>query len=222
MDNDEIVGQSAVAEDTQADFEVRLRKDLQKEYDSRLENEVLKISHRMQEENKKVIAEALENYRKQMVPPTENDIQKLLDQEYVEFKVKLRVPSKGGEERYVDKTFTIKELPQKLEKKILKRAKDVMVPFSQDIAALSFKVLEGDASEKLVQLMNTFEPFLDLMCDICAIVLNPYDEEEDIDTEWVKENVSSTRIFKILNAQFEVNKMRDFFSLLFQGSKLLR
>jgi hypothetical protein len=117
------------------------------------------------------------------------------------------------------KTFTIVELPHSVEKKILKRIKTILVPFASDLSAISMELLEGDAAKKIVQLMNTFEPVLDAMVALCTICLNPFDEEEDIDEAWVATHLSSTRIVKIVTAQLEVNRWRDFFSLLFRSTK---
>jgi hypothetical protein len=211
----------------QVEIEVRLREKLQAEYQTRLESEILKISQKLQEENQVVIKTALEEYRKAMTPPTEKDVQKLLDQEYVEFKIKLRLPIKNGpnedsDSKYQEKTFVIAELPQRVEKRIFKKIKDILVPFSSELGALTFNMLEGDAAKKVVQLMNTFEPVLNVLGSIAAICLNPYEDDEDITEEYVVENISSTRIVKIIMAQLEANHMRDFSSLLFQGSKLLK
>ena len=62
---------------------------------------------------------------------------------------------------------------------------------------------------------------LDVMIGVCAICLNPFDEDEEITEDWVRKNLSATRIVKIVTAQVEANKMRDFFSLLFRNTKLL-
>jgi len=208
-------------EEKKEDIEVRLREELQKEYDTRLEAEINRISAQLKEQNQKVVAEALERYRVEMAPPSQDDVQKLLDQEYVEFKVKVRVPKEEGEGTR-EHEFTISELPQNVERKILKKIKSVLIPFSSDLAGISMNLLEGDAAKKIVQIMNTFEPLLDTMSGIAAIVLNPDDELDWLDEGWVRENLSSTRIVRIVTAQLEANHIRDFFSLVFQGSKLLR
>jgi hypothetical protein len=213
---------AVVAEETREELEQRIRAELEPkiiaekeaEYTSRLEVEINKISARLQEDNVKIVTEAIEKYKKELAPPSEQDMQKLLTQEYAEFKVDIRVKGEI-------KVFTIQELPQKVEKKIFKKIKDVLVPFSSELAALSMNMLEGDASKKIVQIMNTFEPMLDVMAGVAAICLNPYGEDEEITEDWVKDNLSSTRIAKIVTAQLEANKMRDFFSLLFRGSKVL-
>lgn len=197
------------------EVETKLRSTLQVEYDTRLHQEIKTISLRMQEENQKIVSEAVERIRKEMQPPSEKDIQKLLDQEYLEYTIE--IPFKNEKRKFV-----IRELPHAVEKKIYKKVTDMLVPLASEIASLSINLLEGDATTKVTKLMVTFQPLLDVMVGVCAVILNPFGDDEDVDEEWVRDNVSSTRIVKIITAQIDCNKMRDFFSLLFQGSKLLK
>lgn len=213
MDDEEKAVGTDVAEEKEVDIEARIRVKLQEEYSSRLEVEIQKISGEMQKENKKIVEEAIERFRKEMAPPSEQDIQKLLSQEYVEFTVEVK--SSQGKSR----TFTIREVPIDVEKKILKKVKNILVPFASDLSALSMNLLEGDATKKIVQLMNTFEPMLDVAIGVCTICLNPFEEDEEVDEDWVRKNLGATRIVKIISAQMEANKMRDFFSLLFHSIK---
>lgn len=189
------------------------RATLEAEFDKRLTDKVREVSDQMQKENTKVVQEAIEKFRKEMAPPSEKDIQQLLEQEYIEFKVE--VPYKGEK-----RVFTLKELPHAVEKRIFKKIKTILVPFASDLAAISLNLLQGDAAKKIVDMMNTFEPLLDCLVGICAICLNPFDEDKNITEEWVAENISSTRIVQIITAQVQCNRIRDFFSLVFQGSKL--
>jgi hypothetical protein len=203
--------------------EKKVREDLEEEYNSRLEVQLKEITQKLTENNQKVVTEAIEKFRKEMAPPSEEDVQKLLSQEYSEYKVEVRIRAgKGEAQTNQTRTFTIQELPQKVEKKIYRKIKEVLVPVAQDLAALSMDLLKGDAATKIVHLMNTFEPVLDVMVGIATICLNPYGEEEGVTEDWVATNLSATRIVKIVTAQVECNKMRDFFSLLFRGSKLMR
>ncbi len=196
------------------ELEQKIRTKLEEEYQSRLQTEVSQISQKMIEENKKILETTIERFRKEMVPPSEQDIQKLLEQEYVEFTIEVKIKKEM-------KTFTIREVPVEVEKRIYKKVKQVLIPFSAELSALSLNILEGDAGKKVVQLMNAFEPMLDVMIGVCAICLNPFEEDDEIDEGWVRKNLSSTRIVKIVTAQVEANKMRDFFSLLFRNTKLL-
>lgn len=166
----------------------------------------------LREENTKAIDAAIKDIREKMAPPKPEDIQKLLDQEILEFNIDL--PGKNGSEK---KTFVIRELPQKVEKKIIKVAKTKLVPIAQELSSLTMNLLEGDAAKKIIDLMNAFEPVLDVVTEVCAIVLNPYGDEKDIDVDWVQEHLSTQKIGTIVMAQFECNRLRDFFLLLSRG-----
>ena len=201
-------------EQTELELEQKIRAKLEEEYQTRLQTEVTQISQKMIEENKKILETTIERFRKEMIPPSEQDIQKLLEQEYLEFTIDVKTKKEL-------KHFTIRELPVEVEKKIYKKVKAILVPFSSELSALSLNILEGDAGKKVVQLMNAFEPMLDVMIGVCTICLNPFEEDDEITEEWVRKNLGSTRIVKIVTAQVEANKMRDFFSLLFRNTKLL-
>lgn len=205
----------SIAVETQEQEELDLRTKLEKEYESRLQVEVNKISQQMIVENKKVVEAAIERFRKEMAPPSEQDIQKLLEQEYVEFSFEIHTGKDAT------KHFTIRELPIEVEKKILKKVKTILVPFATELTGISMNLLEGDAAKKIIQLMNTFEPLLDVAVSVCTLSLNPFGEDEEVNEDWVRAHLSSTRIVKIVSAQMEANKMRDFFSLLFRNTKRL-
>lgn len=212
---------TVISEDDRVEIEKRIRVELEAEYNTRLDSAVNKISQQMQQENKRVVEEALERYRKEMAPPSTEDVQKLLSQEYVEFKMEVHIPQSADSPAHI-KEFVIQELPQKIERKIFKRVKDILLPFSEDLGALSIHLLEGDVSSKIIKIMNTFEPAFETMVAVSCICLNPYEEDKEVTEEWVRDHLSSTRILRVVMAQFEVNHMRDFFSLLFQGSTLLK
>jgi hypothetical protein len=198
-------------------LEAKLRAQFEVDYQKRLEAQIVEISKQMTAENQKIVQEAIERFRKEMLPPNEQDIKKLVDQEYME--VTFEIPSgRKGKEK---KTFVIRELPQSVERRMFKKVRERLVPFATEMAGLSMNLMDGDVAKKLVQVMNTFEPALDVMVSICTLCLNPFGEDEEVDEKWVADHVSSTRILKIVTAQFQCNKLRDFFSLLFQGSKLV-
>ncbi len=199
------------------EVEKQVREKLEPEYAAKLDKQMQEYGEKLQEQNKKVIDEAINDLRKKMEPPNPEDLQKLLDQEYLSFKIKV-ASSRDGKE--AERQFVIRELPQLVEKKFYAKIKDRLVPLASDIAALTLNLLEGDAARKVVAALNSFEPFIDLSAELVAIVLDPY-EEEKITVEWVRANLSTTRIVAILNAQIECNRMRDFFSLLSRSSGLM-
>lgn len=200
-------------------LEKQIREKLEVEYQKKLELQVQEISKTMQESNTKTLTEALEKYRKEIAPPSEEDIKKLLSQEYEEFELEI-MPLRervNGEKK--KRTFIIRELPQSIEAKMVHKIKTILQPHAADLASLSMQLVEGDAAKKIVQVMNSFTPMLEVMCGLCTLSLNPFGEEEGVDEKWVADNIGSARIAKIVTAQMQCNKVRDFLSLLFQGTR---
>ena len=159
--------------------------------------------------NAKMIQEELERIRKDFGPPKLEDIQKLLDQEYLTFTV--LVPWPGEEKK---REFTIQELPQSVEKKFYKQIKSQLLPRAKELAALSFEVLEGKVEDKISAILEAFDPSFDILAAGVVLILNPRGETKEITQEWVQDNISSSRMWNILEAQMQVNRMRDFFSRL--------
>lgn len=183
-----------------------IRKDLEAEYTKKLAEYTVKAD----EDMKKMVGEAIEQWKQDQAPPTPEDIQKLLTQEYIEFAVKIPYVQEDGTQR--EKTFTLRELPQSVEKRFYAKVKKELVPKAQDFAALTFNLLEGDAAQKLVHMLEAFEPGFDLLAEACYLILNPFGKDKDVTLEWVQENISSSRMIAIVKAQMEVNRLRDFFS----------
>lgn len=166
-------------------------------------------------ENKQRFEEALKEIRAKLEPPKPEDIQKMLDEEYVTFKVKL--PFGDG-----DKEFVLEELPQAIEKKFYRLVKDKLVPLTQEINSIKMNLLDGgDISKKILAMAETVEPILDVLAGVASIALNPRGKIDGINVEWVQENLSSMRILSVVNAQAQCNRLRDFFSILSRGMKSL-
>ena len=165
--------------------------------------ELQKLVTQLTTDNKKLVEAKLEEYRKALTPPTKEDIQKILDQEYIEFTLKV---GHGQEE----KEFVIRELPLAAEVKIVKALSKTLGERLQDISRLDWSEGLGIV-EKVKQIMTVVPGAMDTLADCCAIVLDPWNEN-GITADWVMKNVGATRLINILSAQFEVSKYRDFFS----------
>lgn len=196
--------------------EVSLREKLQKEYDDKLAESIKKLSAELTESTNKQVQRAIEEWKKKLEPPTKEEVQTLLDQEYQTFSV--RLPDR-------EKEFTLHELPQKVEKKFYARMKNAMAKLASEIEALKMHAAADgkvdlkdlgspDTFKKVVNMMNAFDPILDVLAYAATLALNPYGEEEGITEDWVRDHLSSSRILTIVKAQAECNRMRDFFSLV--------
>ena len=65
------------------ELEAKVREQLDTEYQEKLKTQMKEIADRMTVDNQKMVTEAIEKIRKDMAPPSQADMQKLLDQEYL-------------------------------------------------------------------------------------------------------------------------------------------
>jgi hypothetical protein len=195
--------------------------EMQAEYEARFAKEIVEFKEKLEGENKIAIDAAIADFKKSQQPPSPEEITTLLNQEYLKFKVTVPwdEPADGSEgEADATREFVIQELPQKTEKKFYKMFKEVLIPRAEDIAAITFELLEGDAGKKIIAVLETFDPTFDLMAETCVMILDPKGKNS-ITMQWIQNNISSYRQWNIIYAQVEVNRLRDFFSQLSRSSK---
>jgi hypothetical protein len=158
-----------------------------------------------------------EEEQKKKKPLTHEEIQVLLTKEYVTFPVIIQ------DEENKQHEFTLRELPQGVELELYKGAKNITSRIVKEANQISFKVVDNDLFQNILSLMDVFEPIQDFLAEACSLCLNPpkgnppKKKNDWLTPEWVKYNLSNYRIATIITAQVEVSKMRDFFSILFQG-----
>lgn len=204
-------------------WEAATRRRLSVEIESRLRSELnaenakkfSEVREQLVAQNQEALQKELEEFKKSLEPPTKEQIADLLNQEYITFTVALLV---ADGEQAVERKFTLRELPMAKEKQFFDRVKAEIVPRARQLGEMSFEILDGDVAQKIKSAIETFEPTFDLLCEACAIALNP-NKKGNVDMEWVKENISTYRIWTILRAQLEIQRLRDFFSQLSQGSR---
>jgi hypothetical protein len=161
-------------------------------------------------ENEKLIRGELEKIREANRPPNPEELQKLLSQEYSEFTVRIR--ERG---RDVERTFTIRELPQTTELKLVKSIQKALVPKLKEITSLEWSSTASMA-EKIQRVIDMVPELLDTLAETCVICLDPFGEE-NLDVAWVQRNLSSFRIISIVQSQVVAGKFRDFFLLAFRS-----
>lgn len=195
----------------------QIRAEVETEYQEKFKKEVEDFKTVLSTQNRQAIEKTIADFRKQMEPPKPEDIQKLLEQEYIEFKISIPGKTKGSDKRLL----TIRELPQLIEKKFYKRIKEAIVPLTSELEGMKINLEGADTFKRILSVLNAFEPTLDVLAYVASLALNPYGEEEDLDEAWIQKNLSSSRIMQIVNAQVECNRLRDFFLLLSQSKRLV-
>lgn len=193
------------------EIEIQLRTDLEAEFEIKLARRAEEI----EKQNNQVIAAAIEDWRKdqEKLKLQPDELNKLLTQEYAQFNVK--VLTSDGEMR----EFTLIELPQSIEKKFYRMIKDRVKPRIKELASLVGEIEEGKVAGRVEVILDLFEPALDILVAATTIVLNPFGKLQDITEEWVGENLSSARMWNIITAQEELNKLRSFFSRVSRVSR---
>jgi hypothetical protein len=152
-------------------------------------------------------------FRQSLTPPTPAEIKKLLTQTYETFPVP--IPAKNGEER----VFTIVEVPQSIELKFTSKLEASIAPKLKELSAFKMVMTEANVEEQITHIVQLLSKSLAAMAEITVIVLNPFNEHEDVDVAWVQNNLSSYRMLQIIQAQIHCNRLRDFFLQLFQFTR---
>lgn len=197
---------------TRMELDIRLK--VRQEYEALLQiwkdDELAKLSQKQEE----VIAAGLQDYfegwKKDQKPPTVEQIQELLDQEYVTFT--LPVTYVKDDDTTAVKTFTIRELPQTLERRFFKQFKENITNKISDLEALVQSDIDAPFDKKVKAGLEMVDEGFDVMAEAVLIIINPYKRHADIDKAWVQNNIGSDRQWQIIKAQMEVNRLRDFFS----------
>lgn len=161
-------------------------------------------------QNQKMIEAKIKEIEDASKPPDPKEIEKLLTQEYMEFKVKV-TERKGKAAR----EFSIRELPQATELKFMKIIEKSLLPYLKELSSVEWT--DGmTVAAKLQRLIEIIPSALDMLAECCSISLDPY-SDEGITKEWVQANISSFRIMAIIESQVAAGRFRDFFSALFRA-----
>jgi hypothetical protein len=185
-----------------------IRQELEGEFIKRFEEQMT----RQKEANSKAIQDALDEIKKKATPLTPAEIETALNQEYVQFKMTLPV---NGESR----SFDLVELPIKVEKKFYKLIIEKLQPRLKELADLEGdNLLSGTIEDKAKTIIALLDPSMELLCEVTAMVLDPFGKDQSITADWVSETLPAWRIWNIVMAQININRVRDFFSVAFQSS----
>jgi hypothetical protein len=192
-----------------------LHKEIENDFQHRLEiwknKEFANFRDGQDAQVKRLVFEYMENEKKARQPLTPEEIQKLLDQDYLTFTIKLRM---GSGDNNV-KECTIRELPSEIEHKFYRVFKERVKDKMSDLAALALETMDQGMEKRLQAFFNTFDGAFDVLADATVLVLNPFGDDSEITLTWVKKNLSMIRQWNICQAQIEVNRLRDFFSKAF-------
>lgn len=183
-----------------------VRQDMELEYSSKYDAFVAEARANTQA----AVQAKFEEWKKAQEPLNTEELKKLISQEYEDIDVPVKV-------RDEVKHFTIRELPKSVEKRFVAVAQKALLPLLQEKALAEFKWDFSDSmASKITSILNLIPNGLDVLADLCAVCLDPFEKNKEINGTWVSDNISSSKIQAIVLLQFEVNKYRDFFLSAFR------
>ena len=220
---------SAVAAsiETPEQVEVRLRKEIRQElepiirieYEGKYEiwkaKDLADLDEKQTAEIQKALEEHFQKMAEEAKPPSDEEIQKLLNQEYATFDVKLQVNGSTV-------TVAIRELPQDVEQQFYRMFQKAMTDKASDLAALAQSTMDQPLDKKIQAFLNTFDSAFDLLAQATQLCLNFDNKNSDITCDWCKKNLTSFRMWNIVQAQIKVNRLRDFFSQVSHTGKQIQ
>jgi len=163
-------------------------------YQKRLDQEIARV----REQSKK----AVEEFKANFAPPTEDQIEKLLYPELNKLKVEL-----GG------RNFELCELPALREKEFLAIVEGKLPTLVAEILGFDER-LDDNAAQAFTKLLFHAGTVLDLVTEACVLVLDP-NRRLGVTMQFIQEHASTARQLRILKAQLLLNGGRDFLSRLF-------
>jgi hypothetical protein len=200
----------------------QLRAEIKAEYEQRYEIWKTKDLAALREEQDGKIQEEVQKLFKkweaEQKPPSLEEIKTLLDQEYTEVQIKIPVPeAEDGQPK--EMSFTIRELPQSVERKFYKQFKENVIKKGPEIAAFAQRNMDQPFEKQVTAFLETFDGAFDILAEAVTLIINPFGKKTGITKEWVADHISSNRQYSIILAQVEVNRLRDFFSRIFASGQ---
>ena len=203
--------ESAIGSPTLNEIELRekIRQELlpqiRQEYQDKFEEAKKEFQETLRKGNDETLRKALDEYKRQHTPPTKEEVQQMLDAEYLEFEVKVRM--NGESKRYI-----LAELPASSERKFLRILKDKLGPHVRDLVQLVQNIQESEFEENVDSFFRGLDPGADLLHETVALILTESADGQVVTAEEVRKSLSLSRQLMIVNAQASCNRIRDFFS----------
>lgn len=213
-----------VRQQMEAELRPVMRKEFQELFQFWKDNELAELDKKynitIQEELPKLFKEWAEAQK----PPTEQELQKVLNQEYVTFTLDIEEVKEFEDERdpeIVKRHFVIRELPATIEKRFYGTIKQRLLTKSSEIQSLVQANMEIPFEEKMKRTLNLFEDAFEILAESTVMCLNPFGKKAYVTKEWVQDHLSLDRQWRIIETQIQVNRLRDFFSKISQSGQMM-
>jgi len=217
-------------QETLAEYKARIRKEIREETELHFKElhlvwkakDLADLEQKMDQQVQEGVQKLFDKWQEEQKPPTPEQIEQLVKQKYATFSVELEIEDPEKDDVFVTRSFTIRELPQTVEEEFYEIFKHQLQEHMGEINALAQKTMGNTVEEKVKAVLELGTGGFKVMAELVKIILNPRGKKTDITTEWVQNNVSSMRMWNIIQAQVEANKLRDFFSKLSQSGQTIQ
>src|SRR6266446_5287436 len=118
----------------EAETSLRLRKEYETLFELWKQGELAELEKQNEQTIQEGLVKLFEKYKEEQKPITDDELQKLLDQEYKTFKIKVEYVD-GDDDK--SEMCIIRELPQSSEKKFFKQFKDTILAKASELEALT-------------------------------------------------------------------------------------
>jgi gas vesicle protein len=202
-------------EEITRDLSISLRIEYESRFDMWKERELAELRDKQTEQIEELVKKYYDKIQEEMKPLTQEQINTLLNQEYATFPVKITTRDKKVKE------FTLVELPAAAEQKFYDQFRKRILERIKEAAAIDQATMDLPADKRIQSFLDSFTDAFDILADATAICLNWEGADEEVNPEWCKKHIASSRMWNIIQAQIHVNRLRDFFSqVLSQGVKM--
>jgi hypothetical protein len=221
MATEPVVVEAPKAETTQ-ELINRIRAEAKAENESLFEvwkaKELASLAEAQEKVIKEEVAKLVKDYQEKQKPLTQAEIQKMLEQEYVEVNIRLMVDVENADTPQ-ERNFVIRELPQSIERKFYRQFMDKVKAQAPKLAAFTQRNMDQPFEKVMGDFMEAFDGGFDILAGAVAIILNPFEKDKEVTAQWIADHVSLNRQYSIVMAQVEVNKLRDFFARVFRSGQ---
>jgi len=166
-------------------------------YAARLDAEIARLGQQSRN--------AVEEFKRNFPPPSDEQIERLLYPELSEFTVEL-----GG------RKFRLRELPALYETKFLRLVEKRLPSLVAEILSFDERLEDSavHAAGSFSRILAQAGSALELISEACVVVLDPAGEA-GLTREFIQQHASTARQLRIIKAQLMLNGARDFLSRLF-------
>jgi len=178
------------SQETLTDWKTRTTQEIRRETERHYQElhlvwqakDLVELEKKMDSQVQKGVQELFDKWQEAQKPPTKEQIEQLVKQEYATIPLELQVESPEKEDEFVTRSFVIRELPQTVEEEFYEIFKHQLKDHMGEINALAQKTMGQTPEEKLRAVLELGTGGFKVMAELVRIILNPRGRKKDVTT----------------------------------------